>query len=137
MLTLVILVNWYTKVINVQGAFLHGYFQRQTEKLYASVPNRFENYYPPNSILAVLKTIYGTIQGVLQWWREICKALYYLDWRRHAIDPCLFVKWVDGYLLMFLVWVDNCALIGPEHIIKKEQKQFQSLFDTTDKGNME
>ena len=37
---------------------------------------------------------------------------------------------------MFLVWVDDCALIGPEHLIKKEQERFQSLFDTTDEGNM-
>ena len=61
-LALVVMGDWATKIVDVQGAFLHGYFQRRKERLFASVPQGFENYYPPNSILEVLKSTYGTIQ---------------------------------------------------------------------------
>ena len=62
-LTLIVLGNWFTKIVDVQGAFLHGKFQRRTEKLYASVLQGFEQWYPHNAILLMFKTIYGTIQG--------------------------------------------------------------------------
>ena len=106
-MVLIILGAWYTKVIDVEGAFLHGYFQRWNEKLYTSIPKGFEKYYPYWAILLCLKTIYGTIHGAIQWWREICKAMYYLKWKRHAVDPCLFVKWIDGKLLIFLLLTDG------------------------------
>tara|TARA_B100000780_G_scaffold239015_1_gene180618 strand:- start:385 stop:4227 length:3843 start_codon:yes stop_codon:yes gene_type:complete len=132
-LALVVMGDWATKIVDVQGAFLHGYFQRRKERLFASVPQGFENYYPPNSILEVLKSTYGTIQGALQWWRECCKAMYYLGWRRHAVDPCLFIKYTkEGKLMMFLLWVDDCFITGPEKNVNEEAEAFGRLFTITD-----
>ena len=132
-LAMVVMGNWATKIVDVQGAFLHGYFQRRKERLFASVPQGFENYYPPNAILEVLKSTYGTIQGALQWWRECCKAMYYLGWRRHAIDPCLFIKYTEeGKLMMFLLWVDDCFITGPEKNVNEEAEAFGRLFTITD-----
>ena len=104
-LTLIVLSNWFTKIVDVQGAFLNVKFQQHTEKVYASVPQGFEQWYPHNAILLMLKTIYGTIQGAIQWWRECCKAMYYLKWKRNDVNPCLFLKWDDdtGKLILFLL----------------------------------
>ena len=116
-LVLVVLGNWFTKIIDVQVAFLHGQFQQQKEKLYTEVPEGFEKYFPHNAILLMLQTIYGSIQGALQWWRECYKVMYYLKWKRHDVDPCLFVKRekTNGLnkLIVFLLWVDDCLICGP------------------------
>ena len=142
-LVLVVLGNWFTKIIDVQGAFLHGQFQRRKEKLYTEVPEGFEKYYPHNAILLMLRTIYGSIQGAIQWWRECCKAMYYLKWKRHDVDPCLFVKWEEtnglSKLIVFLLWVDDCLICGPQQFVQKEANEFSRLFDVTDEtpdGNM-
>ena len=136
-MVLIVLGAWYTKVIDVEGAFLHGYFQRRNEKLYASIPKGFEKYYPHWAVLLCLKTIYGTIQGAIQWWREVCKAMYYLKWKRHAVDPCFFIKWIDGKLIVFLLWTDDCLIAGQQSHVELEAKEFSKLYKVTDEGNME
>ena len=76
----------------------------------------------------MLKRIYGTIQGAIQWWRKCCKAMYYLKWQRHDVDPFLFVKWDDvtHKLIVFLLWVDDCCMVEPKENMIHEAKQFSN-----------
>jgi hypothetical protein len=74
-MVLIILANWTTRITDVEGAFLNGNFERKTEKLYGKVPQGFEREYPPWAVLLILQSLYGTIQGALQRFRECCKAL--------------------------------------------------------------
>jgi len=134
-LTMIVLANWYTKIVDVESAFLHGYFERPTERLFATIPDGFEPYYPPNWLLEVLKTTYGSKQGAIQWWREICKALYYLGWKRHSIDPCLFIKVTkDGHLIVLLLWVDDVMIAGKREDVISEAAAIGRLFDVTDES---
>ena len=133
-LALVILWNLYASLTDCSAAFLHGYYQRPKEQIYTEVPRGFEKWYPPWCVLLCLKTIYGGIQSGLQWWREICKVIYYLKWKRHEVDPCLFVKWKNNRLILFLVWVDDALMIGNKADVLEETKRFRSLFNSTDEA---
>ena len=83
----------------------------------------------------MLKTIYGSIQGAIQWWHECCKAMYYLKWKRHDdVDPCLFLKWDNdtSKLILFLLYVDNCLITsGIEEAVNHEAEEFAKLIETT------
>ena len=98
-----ILANWSTRITDVEGAFLHGSFQNKNEKVYTQVPVGLRELYPPWALLLLLATIYGTIQGALQWFREMIKALMYLQWVRNSSDPCLHYKWIEGKLTVFIL----------------------------------
>ena len=74
-----ILANWSTRIMDVEGAFLHGSFQNKNEKVFTQVPLGLRELYPLWALLLLLATIYGTIQGALQWFREMIKALMYLQ----------------------------------------------------------
>ena len=69
--------------------------------------------------------------------------MYYLKWKRHDVDPCLFVKWekINGLnkLIVFLLWVDDCLICGPQQFVKKKANEFSRLFDVTNEkpdGNL-
>jgi hypothetical protein len=78
-MVLMVMAGWYSSFTDVEGAFLHGTFQRKNEKVYTSVPQGLRHLYPPTVMLLLLATTYGTIQGALQWFREMTKALMYLQ----------------------------------------------------------
>ena len=46
-MVLIILGNLYTRITDVEGAFLHGEWSKGTEKIYVKVPKGFEKLYPP------------------------------------------------------------------------------------------
>ena len=64
---------------------------------------------------------------------RMLQAMYYLGWRQHAVDPCLFIKYTkEGKLMMFLLWVDDCFITGPEKNVNEEAEAFERLFTITD-----
>jgi hypothetical protein len=135
-MVLIILGNLTTRITDVEGAFLNGGFERKKEKLYGKVPQGFEREYPPWAVLLFLQCLYGTIQGALQWFRECCKALTFLNWKRSKADPCLSYKWIDLKLVIFLLWVDDCLITGQKEDVERETNDWRTLFDTTDEGEM-
>jgi hypothetical protein len=36
---------------------------------------------------------------------------------RNAMDPCLFYQWIDGQLVVILLWVDDFAIFGPDELV--------------------
>ena len=65
MMVLIIMASIWAEVLDVQGAFLNGRFQNG-EKVYMKIPEGFEQYYPDEILLLLLKTIYGTVQAAKQ-----------------------------------------------------------------------
>ena len=97
-----ILANWSTRITYVEGVFLHTSFQNKNEKVFTQVPLGLRELYPPWALLLLLATIYGTIQGALQWFSEMIKALMYIQWVRNSCDPCVRYKWIEGKLTVFI-----------------------------------
>ena len=63
--------------------------------------------------MELLQTIYGTVQATMAFFRELLKAFKFLRYNRSKADPCLHYKWSeDGKLIVWLLWVDNCAVGG-------------------------
>ena len=63
--------------------------------------------------------------------------MYYLKWKRHVVDPCLYIKWIEGKLLVFLLWTDDCLITGQRTNVEHKAKEFSKLYKVTDEGNME
>ena len=59
---LIIMFGWYCIIEDVQGAFLHGVFEKDC-KIFINIPQGFEKYYPQGWAILLLKTLYGTKQA--------------------------------------------------------------------------
>ena len=58
------------------------------------------------------------------------------DMKRNCMDPCLFYRWEEGYLLCCLLWVDNFLLVGPDHLVPKVKDRLTQLMECDDVGEM-
>ena len=134
-MVLAIMAGWRTYVLDVRGAFLLGSFE-DGEMIYMSRPRGFEQWYPPDIALLLLKTIYGTKQAAMAFWREMNRAMKDMDFARSTVDPCVFYQWTGAGLCVWLLWVDDCLCLGPEDAVKIATDAMKARFDCDDIGEM-
>ena len=54
--------------------------------------------------------------------------------KRSNADPCLYTKWTDHGLNIWISWVDDLIAIGPKYDIVKNKEQFIKHFECEDIG---
>ena len=134
-LILMAMANWCAHVLDVQGAFLNGRFEGG-EQLYMEIPEGLEKYYPGNTVLKLKRTIYGLKQAAYAFWRELLKAFKAMHYVRSQADPCLYYRWSDDELILWISWVDDCLVVGSKHQVLKAKEEMKSLFDCDDIGEL-
>ena len=112
MLTMVVMCDWAARLVDVQGAFLLGEFEEKDEKVYIEVPKGFEEFYAKDSVLLLLKTLYGLKQSALAFWKVLLTVMRKMNFERSTVDPSVYYKWDDCGLALWFSWVDDCVLIG-------------------------
>ena len=91
-LTLMLMAGWTAEVVDVRGAFLHGQFA-DGERVYMEVPKRWRGHYAANSVLLLLRTIYGLKQAAMAFWRELLKVMKIIGIESSKVDPCMYFSW--------------------------------------------
>jgi hypothetical protein len=86
-------------LIDFVGAYLNSEPQGDN---YMEIPEGFENHYTIPGIDTVLKmnlTIYGTMDGVNNWFHELDSTFTKLKYRQSRADPCICIQWTkdSGY----------------------------------------
>jgi Reverse transcriptase (RNA-dependent DNA polymerase) len=74
MYTLAAMAKWSAYVVDINGAFLNGRFEKG-ETLYLKIPEGFEKYYKLLQVLKLNRTIYGLKQLAQAFWSELLKAM--------------------------------------------------------------
>eukprot|EP00957_Ditylum_brightwellii_P195988 14933205-Ditylum_brightwellii.AAC.1 len=100
-------------------------------------PHGFEPYYPAKVLLLFLRTLYGLKQAAMQFWRELQKAFWYMKYQQNGADPCLAFRWVNGYLIIWILWVDDYLNAGPTELVEESTKQIKTLFECKDLSEMD
>ena len=134
-LVLMIMAGWASHLLDVKGAFLNGRFENG-ERVIMEVPQGFKKFYPGNVVLLLVRTLYGLKQAAIQYWREMNRAFEYLGYERSKADPCMQYKWIKGRLIIWLLWVDDCLIAGPEEHVLEAKESMKELFDCDDVGAM-
>ena len=55
---------------------------------------------------------------------------------RNKAEPCVFYKYVDGKIVIFILWVDDCCICGSKEAVLQAVKDFTSLWDCKDLGEL-
>lgn len=121
-------------VLDVEGAFLQGAFLNG-EKIYAEVPDGWESFYGGDDVLLMNVPIYGTKQASQCFYKAFVKGMVESKkYRRSKAQPCMFFEWIDGRLVLFLVWTDDVIVFGtPAHVAKVEA-DIKSVFESKSEG---
>ena len=72
-MVLIVMMNWFATLVDIQGAFLTAEFEGK-HKNYIKVPQGFEKFYPGNVVLLLLKTLYGTKNAARAFWMKLIGA---------------------------------------------------------------
>lgn len=136
-MVLALMAGWASKIVDVKGAFLRGEFEEGAEPVYLKVPEGFEKFYPTNSVLLLLRTIYGLCEAAMAFWKEMLKAFRSMKFERSTADPCMYFKWTAaGFLIVWLSWIDDCACFGQHNDVEKSRREMNELFECDDIGDI-
>ena len=77
------------RLLDVRGAFLHGEFEKKQQPIYMKELQEFENFYPLNVVLPLLKTLYGMKQATYAFWQKLLLAFLAMLYQHSKADPCI------------------------------------------------
>jgi hypothetical protein len=123
------------ELVDVEGAFLNGTFEPQ-HQMYLHITKGFEQDYPTDAFLRLLKTFYGTKQAAMQFWKKSCLVLRLKFFTRSKADACLHFQWSVLGLVLFLSWVDDVFLCGPNAGVQKAKQEFTAHLKCNEQGEM-
>ena len=133
-LVLITLGNLYAGMLDVKGAFLLGILQ---EELYMKIPQGFEDFYKDDVVLKLERTLYGTKQAAYEFWKETVESMESMGCGRNKADPCLYFKWVNNKLLMWMSWIDDYLYCGQEQDALQARDDMKKRFECDDVGPLE
>ena len=108
--------------LDVKSAFLHGESEND-EKIYVEVPEGFEDFYPADVLLLLLRTMCGLKQAAFAFWRELLHAMRSILFERSGADPCLCYRWTMCGLVIITSWIDDLLIIGNQDKINDAKKE--------------
>ena len=101
------------------------------------VPEGFKSFYLAYVVLLLLKTIYGLEQAAYAFWRNLIEAFWAIGYQRFKDDPCLYFKWSESVLTLWMSWVDDCFVCGRGDLVKKAKIEMMKEFDCDDLGELQ
>ena len=87
-------------------------------------------------LLLLLKTIYGLKNAAKAFWKELLKAFGAMKCKRSDADPCMYYKWGEGGLMVWLLCIDDCAIFVKKEAVEESRNEMMQLFGCDDVGNM-
>lgn len=100
------------------------------------VPKGFEQYYPTDTVLRLLKTLYGTKQKTIEFWKKLCLVLRHIFFTRSKADACLHFQWNVLGLVLSPSWVDDMFICGPNVGVQKAKQEFTAHLNCDEQGEM-
>jgi hypothetical protein len=96
--------------------------------MYVDVPRGFEKHYPQGVVLLLLRTLYGTKQAAIQFWKTLCAVMMIIGVTRSKADCCLYFKWTTCGLLIMMSWVDDILITGKREAVLETKKNLATHF---------
>ena len=59
-----------------------------------------------------------------------------MECRTINVDPCMYLKWKEIGMLVYLALNDDCACFGRDYEVCKLRNKMMKLFDCDDVGNI-
>ena len=117
------------------GAFLYGEFE-DGEEIYMEIPQGFERFYKVNSVLKLLRTLYGLVQAAMAFWRKVVLMFATIGFKQSKADPCLFYEWSDHVLCLWISYIDDLAGAGHKTAVFQSKKAITQIFECDEVGEM-
>ena len=117
--------------LDAKNAFLHG---NSDFAIYVKQPPGFENPAHPDSVLLLLKSLYGLKQASRIWYLALYDAIINLGFESSKFDPCIFIS--PQWHLLLAIYVDDILVMGPQVKCDEFANQLSRQFRITNQGHV-
>jgi Reverse transcriptase (RNA-dependent DNA polymerase) len=100
------------------------------------IPQGFERFYEVNSVLKLLRTLYGLVQAAMAFWQKIVLMFATIGFKQSKADPYLFFKCSDHGLCLCISYIDNLAGTGSKNAVLQSKKSITQIFECDKVGEM-
>jgi hypothetical protein len=101
-------------IIDIETAFLNGDLP---EEIYMDAPKGSDAQH--DEVWLLLKSLYGLVQSARQFFLKFRAILLQLNFVQSEAEPCLFTKRANDGIIFIAIYVDDCYVIGHDHMIKQ------------------
>lgn len=109
-----------------ETAFLNG---TMTEDVYMKIPDGFRGTVPPNKVLKLAKSMYGTRQAPREWQLAVTRLMTSRGYTAAVADPCMYHKRVGGSWIIALMYVDDgIALSNDPSLVDSELLAIHAVY---------
>jgi hypothetical protein len=91
----------------------------------------------PSAMMHHTRTLYGTCQAAIQFWKKLCLVMKGIGGRRSKADVCLFYDWTPEGLLVYISWVDDILIAGSKRSVMKAKAALKRHFTLDEQGEMQ
>ena len=134
-MALIVIGDLYAALFDVAGAFLTSKLEAN-KQLYVEIPQGFEKFYGKDSVLRMIKALYGCKQSSKMFWQKLVSVLMSMGFKRSKADPCCYYKWEGNALVLILSYIDDIIAIGPKDNVLKVKAEFFKHFQCDDLGEL-
>jgi len=118
----------------VKCAFLNGELE---ETVYVEQPPGFVNPKYPNHCYILDKAVYGLKQAPRAWYETLTRFLKQSNFKQGAVDPTLFLRKVNGHLMVVQIYVDDIIFGSTDPSLSKEfENLMKSKFEMSMMGKL-
>ena len=104
-------------MLDVETAFLEG---KLDEDVYLEIPEGMAKFFglpdgvsSETHVLKLNSSMYGLIQSARCFFKELTGYLVnHCNFVKSEADPCLYFKWMDEGLTLWMSWVDDMFVTG-------------------------
>jgi hypothetical protein len=104
-----------------------AYVQAQTtlnRRILAHIPKELEGKFPPNTIMELIKPLYGIPEAGLHWWATYFKHhVYKLLMETSTYDPCLLITNTEEYFGVVGMQTDDTLILADEKFSDREEEE--------------
>jgi Reverse transcriptase (RNA-dependent DNA polymerase) len=86
--------------------------------------------------LKLLRTLYGLVQAAMAFWQKVVLMFATIGFKQSKADPCLFYKWSDHGLYLWISYIDNLAGAGSKNAVLHSKKLITQIFECDEVGEM-
>ena len=124
--------DWDIESFDFVGAYLNGELD-ENEEIYMSSPPGYD--IDLQTVLRLLKSLYGLKQAGYKWYDALVRALEGLDFHITHADPGVFYIRIGEHILILAVHVDDCMFTGScSKLIARYKQELNACYALTDLG---
>ncbi len=84
----------------------------------------------------VVEDLYGLKQAAYAFWLKLLEAFGLMKYVRSKADPCLYFKWTNQGLVIWMSWVDDYFVCGNKKLVLEEKEKFKKQFECDEVGEL-